>query len=107
QELSDCGDDSAEGAALNQVTRSISRFGQLGSKCHATFSIVEAMVRSVKTAEARCRGGPPGTTRALAIKRSRRRAQPRSGRRADGCAEPAVARRSQREPRSAGTGQAE
>src|SRR6476620_9351660 len=35
---------------------------------------------------------------------SHRLAQPRSGRRADGCAEPAVARRWQRESRSAGTG---
>src|SRR5258707_15501335 len=59
QSLSDCEDDSAEGAALNQVTQSISRFGQLGSKCHATFSIVEAMVRSVKTAEARAEAGLP------------------------------------------------
>src|SRR5258707_995699 len=44
--------------------------------------------------------------RGIAVMRSRGPAQLRSGRRGDGCAAPAVARRWQREPRSAGTGQA-
>src|ERR1700684_3397681 len=34
QSLSDCENDSAEGAALNQVTQSIRRFGQRERLCH-------------------------------------------------------------------------
>ena len=37
QSLSDCEDDPAEGAALNQVTQSISRFGQREGLSHDRF----------------------------------------------------------------------
>jgi hypothetical protein len=46
--VSDCEDDSAEGAALNQITQSISRFGQREGLSHYRFDRAGLAMSSIR-----------------------------------------------------------